>query len=210
MIFYIRSGNFPTIRLASSNIKFALLSPVGEYFVPQLLHFRERRNILIIKREENRIVRNRFSYNFIVFPYEFVLHMPPCCKYVLFSLLLFIFLIFHAWKVATALFKYFSWRLVTGQAFVNGSVSSSCQELTHAEARGQLIIIMGWRRNVSGGSESRLGAASSTRLAHDVFTVETADTVPTEDHNSQLIQEEGEFLDCIIKLAELSVIIMAS
>jgi hypothetical protein len=157
-----------------------------------------------IKREENRIVRSKFHYHFIVFPYEFLLHMLPFSKYVLFSLFLAIFLIFHAWKVVTALFEYFSWRLVSG------SVSSSCQELTHAEARGQLIIIMGLEEE----RERRLRVSLWSREFHSpcsqCFHLETADTVRTEDHNSQLIQAEGKFLDPIIKLAELSVILMAS
>jgi hypothetical protein len=49
---------------------------------------------------------------------------------------------------------------------------------------------------MSGGSESRLGAAISTRVRRIVFTVETGKMVRTDqDHNSQLKQIEGEFID---------------
>jgi hypothetical protein len=76
--------------------------------------------------------------------------------------------------------------------------------------REELIIIMGSTGNMSGGSESRLGAAISTHVPQIVFTVETAEMVHTdEDHNNQLKQVDGEFIGFIIILAEAPVILTA-
>jgi hypothetical protein len=145
----------------------------------------KKEGTLKTKREANGIVRSKFYIHLIVFPYEFSQFTFPCSENVLFASLYFFYS--SRLKGRDSSFRILSWRLVIGPAFVNCSVSSLRQELTHAEAREELIIMMGSTRNISGGSESRLGAAISTRVPRIVFTVETAKVVRTdEDHNSQV------------------------